>query len=727
MRTKTAVKRRFSGPGGIPLIVAYLRVSSETQVEEGYSLEMQEELVREWCDREFGPGNYLLIIERDEGLSGSLGWEATEHNPRKIRPGLASAAGRLERGEVDFFVVYRTDRAFRNHHEYINFRARFFGPGASSAFVSLTECYDLTTKEGRLHANFLSLFAEYQREQLGEIVRDSHAKRRKEGYPTGGLGYGWRRTPRMNGCRPGLEVHPEQAPWVRRVYELYRLGWGGREIARELERQAAPPPTKSGRWTGHNVLSILRNPLHAGYIRDGDTVRPGVHWDQRLVEPDEHLEVLRLMRQRQRESSQPENREVQPLYRLGRCGTCGGLLTTIEDVTGLAYRCRGSADRGDVLPPADTDAGSASALSAAAATRGEEASEGPEDRQRPWGRAWCRGWHKSAELVNRELLRSLAEAVQAPQFLQLAEDAARAIVLQEGRQSLLEKRELSVRALKGLQERREKLTRAYIGGFVPEEDFQKLARELNDSVTTTEEELRELERRLANQVGEEKLLATIREKLPQLPEIWEVLLPEERRQLVRELTEYTVVERVSAGHAVLRVKIHYLPQQERHLSHGKSREAGFKEGVEGLSARELAYLCLLSEGHSVPEIRRRWNSNSGHLYNLRRSLLRRLNVDTVDEALELARERIARERPSLPLDVPADPDRSNWRPTQAQRVREVLERYARGLDRTTICQELGLKPQTVRIAEWSARKLYDVARLEEAIECFRQGKPPTGG
>jgi DNA-binding CsgD family transcriptional regulator len=329
--------------------------------------------------------------------------------------------------------------------------------------------------------------------------------------------------------------------------------------------------------------------------------------------------------------------------------------------------------------------------------------------------------------VNRELLRLLSQAVTVPAFLQLAEDEARALLLREGREALAAQRGQTVRAIRELQLKRERLTRGYVAGVIAEVDFRKLGSEISADLERNEAELGELERRLANQQGEAALLTLIREKLPRLPEIWEVLLPEERRQLIRDLTEFVVIERQSTGHALLRVKVPFLPELQAWLGHGKSRAAGFAGGVAGLTPRELAYLCLLSEGQTPPQIRARWTSNTGHIYNLKKSLLRRLGVESLEEAIDLARERFLAERERLPLDASSSNSRGVWHPTERQRIQQVLEGYGRGLDREAICAELGLRPHTVRVMEWRARKLCGVKTLEEVLEGFSNGAPLPEG
>jgi DNA invertase Pin-like site-specific DNA recombinase/DNA-binding NarL/FixJ family response regulator len=709
------VTPRGKRTGEVVQVLGYARVSSDTQVEKGYSIDMQIEHIETWCRRKFGDQPYRLEIERDEGFSGRLSWEPPTNGRGKHRPGLRRVVEKLRAGEVDWFVFYRLDRVARNQQVQLQFLAEFFGEDSPLELASVTEPIDYKSLAGKLSTQVLSASGEFFVGQLRQILKDSKQARRNEGYPTGQMPYGWRRVPRTEGKRSGLEPHPEQLPWVGKVFELALSGWGLRTIAREMLRLGAPPPGQTGRWDEQKVWRMLHQPLHAGLIWDRDTVRQGVHWEHRVVEPTEFQKVQQLLQARHRERVVNPDRELLPLYRVGRCGTCGGRLTVVEIDAVIVYRCPGSAYFGDVSPP---ETGSA----------GEDPGKAGEDLDQPTGgelptRPWCPGWQKAAEQVDQELVRLLQASLQAPEFVQLAETEAQELLLREGRTTLKAQRDQSQRALQGTLQKQKTLLELHLEGVVDRDHYRDKYAALLEDAERTRQELSELERRLEDTASEAQLLARIREQLPDLPRVWSALHPEERRQLVRELTEYVILERIDYRQARLRVKVHFLPEQGVLLASSRSLEAGYRNGVEHLTPRELALLHLFSLGKTLPQIAAHWKADPTGIWRMGVKIRRRLEVGTLAEAAARAAARIQAEREQLPLDEPSRRGHQAWRPSQAERITRVLEGYRRGLTRTEIAQQEGLSLQSVRNYEWKACRQYGVKTLAEALEQCAETQP----
>ena len=84
-------------------IVAYLRVSTDRQAEEGLGLEVQEQTIRSWARTQ---GHRVALWTRDEGVSGSDGLDRRE--------GLADALRALKERRAEGLVVYRLDRLARD-------------------------------------------------------------------------------------------------------------------------------------------------------------------------------------------------------------------------------------------------------------------------------------------------------------------------------------------------------------------------------------------------------------------------------------------------------------------------------------------------------------------------------------------------------------------------------------------------------------------------------------
>lgn len=91
----------------------------------------------------------------------------------------------------------------------------------------------------------------------------------KEGKYLGGVDpYGYRRVRLKNEKGWSLEIIPEQAEVIRKIYRWYLEGAGTRVIAGRLI--AAGIKTQKGLdWTGHGVLVLLRKPIYCGYVTWG--------------------------------------------------------------------------------------------------------------------------------------------------------------------------------------------------------------------------------------------------------------------------------------------------------------------------------------------------------------------------------------------------------------------------------------------------------------------------
>ncbi|MEQ8715981.1 MAG: recombinase family protein [Acidimicrobiales bacterium] len=83
-------------------LAAYIRVSSEGQVEHGYGLDIQRQAIETWANNE---GHEIAVWAADEGVSGSNGFETRE--------GLYGALQAVSDHAVDGVVIYSLDRLAR--------------------------------------------------------------------------------------------------------------------------------------------------------------------------------------------------------------------------------------------------------------------------------------------------------------------------------------------------------------------------------------------------------------------------------------------------------------------------------------------------------------------------------------------------------------------------------------------------------------------------------------
>lgn len=115
------------------LTVAYCRVSTEEQAEEGYSIEGQANRLRSYAElHELG----AVTVVEDPGLSGK----------NLKRQGLQQILGMVEAGHVSNILVWRLDRLSRDLGDLILLADRFGQAGV--ALHSFTEKLDLSSGGG---------------------------------------------------------------------------------------------------------------------------------------------------------------------------------------------------------------------------------------------------------------------------------------------------------------------------------------------------------------------------------------------------------------------------------------------------------------------------------------------------------------------------------------------------------------------------------------------------
>ena len=101
------------------------------------------------------------------------------------RPALQRLLADITAGRVDTVVVYKIDRLTRSLADFAKIVEILDARGAS--FVSVTQQFNTTTSMGRLTLNVLLSFAQFEREVIGERIRDKIAASKRKGMWMGGV------------------------------------------------------------------------------------------------------------------------------------------------------------------------------------------------------------------------------------------------------------------------------------------------------------------------------------------------------------------------------------------------------------------------------------------------------------------------------------------------------------------------------------------------------------
>jgi len=223
------------------------------------------------------------------------------------RPALQRLLADIEAGKVDCVVVYKLDRLTRSLLDFAKLVEVFDRHNVS--FVSVTQHFDTSTSMGRLMVNILLSFAQFEREIIGERIRDKVAATRRKGKYTGGppvLGYDVDRE------RKRLVVNAEQAALVLRIFSDFVETGSTTTLAQQLNEQGHTTKswtTKEGRhragtpWNKVLVYRVLNNPLYIGEVTHKGERYPGEHepiitqkmWDQvhSILAQNSHTRAVR--------------------------------------------------------------------------------------------------------------------------------------------------------------------------------------------------------------------------------------------------------------------------------------------------------------------------------------------------------------------------------------------------------------------------------------------------
>ena len=249
----------------------YTRKSSEEGLEQDYnSLHAQREACEAFIMSQAGEGWRLVKTAYDDGgFSGGT----------IERPAIQQLMADIREGSIDVVVVYKVDRLTRSLADFARMVELFDAQGVS--FVAVTQQFNTTTSMGRLTLNVLLSFAQFEREVIGERIRDKVAASKRKGIWMGGtLPIGYDVLDRK------LVINETEAKTVRHIYERYLELLSVRLLKKDLDRRGIVSAAKSSRkgsirggksFSRGALYSLLSNPIYVGEIRHKNERHPGQH------------------------------------------------------------------------------------------------------------------------------------------------------------------------------------------------------------------------------------------------------------------------------------------------------------------------------------------------------------------------------------------------------------------------------------------------------------------
>ena len=133
---------------------------------------------------------------------------------------------------------------------------------AECLIVTPRRVYDLNNEMDETYSEFEAFMARQEYKMITRRMRRGVTAAAKEGSHISEVPFGYRRA--WEGKRASLEPHPENAPWVRRAFDLYVNQFQGCQAIADLFNREGPPPKKAQQWGRTAIRRILRNPIYTG-------------------------------------------------------------------------------------------------------------------------------------------------------------------------------------------------------------------------------------------------------------------------------------------------------------------------------------------------------------------------------------------------------------------------------------------------------------------------------
>lgn len=219
--------------------VAYIRVSTLGQVQDGVSLDTQRAKIAAWCSL----NDYELVLTfEDAGISGASA---------DRRPGLQRALDAACSRKAAL-IVHSLSRLARSTVDALTISQRLHRAGAE--LVSLSEKLDTTTSAGKMVFRMLAVLAEFERDQIAERTRAAMQHLRRLGKRISRYApFGWDLSPDGDVLTPN-EAEQEV---IRVVVRLRIEGLTLRGIADELEIRGIPTKLGGRRWSAKVLRDLI--------------------------------------------------------------------------------------------------------------------------------------------------------------------------------------------------------------------------------------------------------------------------------------------------------------------------------------------------------------------------------------------------------------------------------------------------------------------------------------
>ena len=244
----------------------YIRVSTEDQAREGFSLGEQEEKLLQLCKfKELD----VYKVYKDAGISA----KDMEH-----RPQFQEMLKDMKEGKLNYIVAYKLDRitrSVRDLEELISVLEQY-----NCFLLCDRDDVNTSTANGRFFVRMLTVLSQLEIEIVSERTKFGLNGAIKSGHLPGQVALGFRK----DGNRKTI-IDPATAPIVKRVFDLYLQGKTFLQISNMFNEEKV----LNKNWKDTHIERIINNRLYMGdyemykRLKEWKNVEPVIYMN--VVEP----------------------------------------------------------------------------------------------------------------------------------------------------------------------------------------------------------------------------------------------------------------------------------------------------------------------------------------------------------------------------------------------------------------------------------------------------------
>lgn len=286
----------------------YIRVSTEEQATEGYSISAQREKLKAFCVAQDWD-EYKFYV--DEGISG--------RNTK--RPQFKKLMKDIKDGHIKVLLVYRLDRLTRSVRDLHNILDKL--EEHQCVFRSATEIYDTSTAMGRMFITIVAAIAEWESANLGERVAMGQLEKARQGEWQAQAPYGFYKDENDK-----LHIDKEKIKAVQLMIQKIKEGMSFRQLSIYMD-STEYKPKRAYKWHIRTLMDLMQNPALYGSMYFKGKIYEDTH--EGIMTKDEFDSLQRMITSRQNQKTR--NVTSHFVYQMKVvCPDCGSRCTSERSV-----------------------------------------------------------------------------------------------------------------------------------------------------------------------------------------------------------------------------------------------------------------------------------------------------------------------------------------------------------------------------------------------------------